>query len=198
MSETPAAILDPGTRPKRRWLRWLVRQTEHALAVFGLGMIVYIGCFDLSRMSSASMAPTLWSDERGDGDLVLTERVSYWFRQPRRWEVVTFRTNEGLQVMKRVVGLPGEHVQLERDGTILIDGEAIERPPALESIRYFAYGDLIGRRVGECGDGYYVLGDDSKDSDDSRYNGPLRRHRIIGRAWLILAPSERFGWVNVQ
>jgi signal peptidase I len=198
MSAKPMAVGDCEPRPRRRWVRWLFRQSEHALALFGLGAIVYVGCFDLSRMTSSSMAPTLWSDDWRDGDLVLTERVSYWFRGPRRWEVVTFRTGDGLQVMKRVVGLPGEHVQLERDGTILIDGQPIERPPELESIQYFAYGDLTARRVAECGEGYYVLGDGSRDSDDSRFNGPLRRRQIVGRAWLILAPAEHSGFVNVR
>jgi signal peptidase I len=189
---------DSGPRRRRRWIRWILRQTERALALFGLAAIVYLVCFDLSRMTSSSMAPTLWSDDWSDGDLVLTEKVSYWFRQPRRWEVVAFRRPDGHQVMKRVVGLPGETVQLQPDGTIRIDGQPIDRPPELDSLKYYAYGNLALRLTAQCGDGYYVLGDDSRDSDDSRFNGAVRRDRLIGRAWLILAPAEHFGFVNVR
>ena len=94
------------------------------------------------------MAPTLRGHDWQSGDLVLTERVSYWFRRPHRWEVVTFRTNDGVQVMKRVIGLPGEHVQMRRDGQILIDGRAVERPAELHVIRYLPQRQLDGREVG--------------------------------------------------
>ena len=47
-----------------------------------------------------------------------------------------------------------------------------------------------------CGSGYYVLGDDLKDSDDSRFNGPVPADRIMGRAWLIVWPMKRLGWVR--
>ncbi|MGD9649044.1 MAG: S26 family signal peptidase [Pirellulales bacterium] len=47
-----------------------------------------------------------------------------------------------------------------------------------------------------CGDGYYVLGDDSKDSDDSRFNGPVPTDDVLGRPWLILWPRDRAGRVR--
>jgi len=58
------------------------------------------------------------------------------------------------------------------------------------------YGNLTEGKPVPCGDGYYVLGDDLKDSDDSRFNGPVPPHRILGRAWLIVSPRNRFGWVR--
>lgn len=192
---TPA---DAPARPRRRWGRWLLRQVEHCLALIGLGAVVYFACFDLSRIVSGSMAPTLRGEEWPTGDLVLTERVSYWLRRPRRWEVVTFRNEQGAQVMKRVVGLPGERVQMLRGGRIVVDGEELERPCELADLGYFPYGNLSAGQTAECGRGYYVLGDDSRDSDDSRFNGPLAPCRITGRAWLILDPAARRGFVNIR
>ncbi len=142
------------------------------------------------------MAPTLRGHDWQSGDLVLTERVSYWFRRPHRWEVVAFRASDGQQVMKRVIGLPGEHVAMRRDGQILIDGRSVERPAALLSMRYLPQGTLMAEKSAACGDGYYVLGDCSADSDDSRFNAPVRPDQLIGRAWLILAPGGRRGFVN--
>jgi signal peptidase I len=188
----------PENKParRRRPIRWLLRQVEHGLALIGLAAIVYFGCFDLSRIVSGSMAPTLQGEKWETGDLVLTERVSYWFRQPRRWEVVAFRANDGQQVMKRVIGLPGESVQMFRGGRIFIDDEELERPAELESLKYLDFGNLTGGKAVPCGDGYYVLGDDSRDSNDSRFEGPVQPAQLTGRAWLILAPSSRRGSVK--
>lgn len=184
------------TRPRRRWVRWFFRQVEHGVAIVGLGTIIYFTCFDLSQILSNSMSPTLQGRDREGGDLVLTERVSYWLRRPRRWEVITFRTPEGTQIMKRVVGLPGEHVQMRRDGGIVIDGKPVEKPAELSFLHYFPFGNVIADKSAACGDGYYVLGDYSRDSDDSRFNGPVKPKQVVGRAWLIVAPGGRRGFVH--
>jgi signal peptidase I len=184
------------TRPRRRRVRWLFRQLERVLAAVGLGAIIYYACFDLSRVVSNSMSPTLRGNDLEGGDLVLTERVSYWLRQPRRWEVITFRDPEGTQIMKRVVGLPGEHVQMRNDGSIVIDGKPVERPAELSFLHYFPFGNVITDKTAACDDGYYVLGDFSRDSDDSRFNGPVKPKQLVGRAWLIVGPSGRRGFVH--
>jgi signal peptidase I len=180
----------------RRVLRWLLRQAGRVLAVVGLAALVYWTCFDYSCIVSESMKPTLRGTDGLDGDRVLTERVTYWFRQPRRWEVVTIRGADGGEIMKRVVGLPGEKVQMLIGGKILINGREVERPPALEFLHYLAVGNIQGRQTVDCGRGFYVLGDNSLDSDDSRFNGPVPRQAIVGRAWLIVWPGSHRGWVN--
>jgi signal peptidase I len=176
----------------RRALRWL----EHFLAACGVVLLGYHLCFDLSVMVSGSMAPTLQGESAKDGDWVLTEKLTFRLRRPRRWEVMTFRTSDGLRVMKRVVGLPGEKVSLNDDRTVLVDGTPAERPPSLDRIEYLAVGEFYGGREADCGDGYFVLGDDSKDSFDSRFEGPIAAGQIKGRAWLVVWPPARFGLVN--
>jgi signal peptidase I len=188
---------EPSTRSQRarKVLRRIFRLAEHVFAAVGLLAVVYWLCFNYSHVASTSMQPTLQGNDKiSDG--VLTEKVSYWFRNPRRWEVVAFHTKEGTLVMKRVVALPGEKIQMPERGRILIDGKETSPPPELRFLRYLPYGNLICGKTAECGDGYYVLGDDSRDSDDSRFNGPLQRGDIIGRAWLILDPSGRRGFVR--
>jgi signal peptidase I len=142
------------------------------------------------------MQPTLQGTCWDDGDRILTEKVSFWFRSPRRWEVIAFRQKDGVQVMKRVIGLPGEKVQMLRGGRILINGRQIQPPPELDFLDYFPYGNLITGKTCECDNGYYVLGDYSRDSDDSRYNGPVSPDQLIGRPWLIVAPAGRRGVVR--
>ena len=175
--------------------RWALRKAEHVFAAIGLAFVVYSVGFDISVVTSGSMAPTLQGSSFEDGDVVLTEKLSYWFRNPGRWEVVTLRNSEGIQVMKRVAGLPGENISLAH-GQVCINGSAKPRPPSLGHLNYYAFGDLHRGKRASCGVGYFVLGDDSKDSQDSRFEGPIDGKQIRGRAWLILWPPSRVGFVN--
>jgi signal peptidase I len=152
--------------------------------------------FDLSVVVSGSMAPALRGTSREDGEWVLLEKVSYWLRPPRRWEVVSFIDEEfNIQVMKRVVGLPGETVSL-RDDRLHIDGEAVPVPEPLRHLKYMESGNLRRGRSVACGDGYYVLGDDTMDSEDSRFTGPIKTSSIRGRAWLVVSPLSAARFVN--
>lgn len=183
------------TRRGRGLARRLARWAENLLAVFGAMVLVYWCCFDYSIMVSESMAPTLqWTPTTRDG--VLTERVSYRFRTPRRWEVIAFRNDAGIQVMKRVIGLPGETVRMLGENRILIDGEEIRAPQYLEHLRYIPDGDLRDGQEFPCGEGYFVLGDHTIDSDDSRFVGTVSPESITGRPWLIVQPASRFGFIR--
>jgi signal peptidase I len=150
---------------------------------------------DISVIVSSSMQPTLAGTSADNSDRVITEKVTYCFRAPRRWEVITFTNSTGEKRMKRVVRLPGESVQMLVSNELLIDGRRVEPPPALD-VRYIKYGNLMDGKTVPCGDGYYVLGDDLKDSDDSRFNDPVPASHILGRTWLIVWPYTRFGFVN--
>jgi len=179
-------------------LQRIFRVMERALAVVGLLAIVYHGGFNISSMTSGSMAPTLRGNSLTDGDVILSERFTYRFRHPHRWEVIMFRENEfGLQIMKRVVGLPGESVRLDdKAQMICINGIATPRPASLQAIRYLAYGNLADGKEANSNDGYYVLGDYSMDSQDSRWTGPVKPTQIMGRPWLIVWPPSRIRFVN--
>ena len=197
MSQPERETATAGQPVRRRPVRWLVRQAERCFALIGLAFVIYVTCFDYTRIVSGSMKPTLQGENWEEGDRVLTEKVSYWFRRPRRWEVITIRGEDRKQIMKRVVGFPGERVEMRRGGKILIDGEEITRPSHLNLLTYFPYGNLTSDKPPyECGEGYYVLGDFTRDSDDSRFNGSIPPERIIGRAWLILGPKGRHGFVR--
>lgn len=176
-------------------VRRAFRLVERGFAVFGVLCLLYVLTIDVSTITSSSMSPALQGKNVDDGDRVVTEKVTRWFRQPRRWEVIAFTRDDGVELMKRVVGLPGETVQLSEDRQLLIDGKPVEMPPGLDR-KYLKFGNLFEGNPVPCGEGYYVLGDDLKDSDDSRFNGPVKPGRLIGRAWLIVSPRDRFGFVR--
>jgi signal peptidase I len=189
-------MTDPTERRRRRsgWMmlrRWMVR----SLAIVGLFFIIFHTCFSLDQIHSSSMAPTLIGEGHEGGDWVLVEKISYWFRKPRRWEVVRFVHRDGFDVMKRVAGLPGETFGIE-GYRVQINGQELPLPPGLEHLKYYSYGHVGKDRTYKNDDGYFVLGDDSKDSMDSRYDGPLPAKRIMGRAWLIIWPPERMRFIT--
>ena len=184
------------TWSSRRCLRVVVRSFEHVLATAGFVLIVYHLCFHYSCITSYSMKPTLQGTSLDNGDRILTERISYWFREPRRWEIMTLRRSDGLVVMKRVVALPGEELQVLRGGEVIINGSQVRPPPELAFLKYVPVANLMSGKVFKCEDGYFVLGDYALDSDDSRFNGTIGRDEIIGRAWVILGPKGRRGWVT--
>lgn len=192
----PAAAAPPPP-PSRAatFRRRLMRRIERGLAIIGLTLIVWLLCFDLSEVASPSMSPTLKGDAVQGGDWVLAEKLTYRFRNPRRWEVAGFTMDEGIPVMKRVVGLPGESVGIA-DGKVVLDGKPLEAPPSLSFLHYYAFGNTLQGHLTACGEGFFVLGDDSQDSEDSRYTGPVPAAKFRLRPWLILWPLSRFGFVQ--
>ena len=194
--QQPAVTVAPASCSRRRAaLRWLARFVRNALAVVGLLSIIYHSCFHLSVVVSGSMAPTLQGDDHTPRDRILSERVSWWFREPRRWEVVEFWTPEHMVIAKRVAGLPGEDIAI-RDGRVFIDGAPAPVPEALGLLRYMDQGLLSNGTQRNCGEGYFLLGDDSEDSYDSRYEGPVDRKAFNGRVRLIVWPPSRIGFVR--
>jgi signal peptidase I len=178
-----------------RWARRGFGVLRNALAAFGLTCLVYLVGFNLSQVSSDSMQPTLRGSGQPGSDWILTEKVSYWFRSPRRWEVAQFLTSDSLLVAKRVIGLPGETVAL-RDKHIFINEQGVTLPASLSYLHYYAVGNLRNGKPVASGTGYYVLGDDSRDSMDSRWDGPVQPAQIRARAWLRVWPPSRIGFIN--
>jgi len=180
-----------------RYWRVLFRLGRNVLALVGLGVIIFHFCFDLSVVVSGSMSPTLRGErsETTERDWVLSERVSYRFRSPRRWEVAKFRLRDETPVFKRIVAMPGETVTV-KDLHLVINGSALSPPPSLGFLKYYGWGNLQGGRSFECSNGYYFLGDDSRDSVDSRFEGTVRLEDLSARAWLIVWPLNRIGLVN--
>ena len=118
-------------------------------------------------------------------DAIGSATAAYWPGQPRRGDVVLVRglpgEGPGL-LLKRVVGLPGELVVLARD-RLSIDGAVLDlgRP---------VVGSSPGRwQLGPAE--YFVLSENLALGTDSRHTGPVRRADILGRAWLVYAPSVR-------
>jgi signal peptidase I len=190
----PDIPVPAGARQTRA--RRMLRALERSFAILGIVLLIYEIGFRIDVMTSGSMSPTLQGNGKAGSDWVVSELFSHMVRKPRRWELVAFRNEEGLQIMKRVVGLPSESVEMTKDGIVLINGSPVERPASLAKIEYLPMGTLAVGKTVQTGTGYVVLGDFSRDSQDSRWERPLEREAMNGRPWLIVWPLSRFGFVN--
>jgi signal peptidase I len=127
-----------------------------------------------------SMRPLL-----AEGECVLVDRLAYRLGRPRRGDVALVRgmPSEGPGLLlKRVVGLPGETVTLARD-RLHINSDSLDlgRPVIGSSPGRWALGP----------DAYFLLSENLAIGTDSRHTGPVRRSDLLGRAWLVYAPSVR-------
>ena len=153
-------------------------------------LVVFFGY----RVSNAgdSMSPAL-----KNGDVVLVNRLFYRIKGPARGDIIVFRPggNENTHYsIKRVVGLPGETVQII-DGSVYIDGEEAEGDIYAADIEYAGTAEEPVE-LGE--DEYFVIGDNTGVSDDSRTEdvGNVRLEDICGEAWFVANFGEDFGFIR--
>lgn len=144
------------------------------------------------KIPSTSMVPTLKV-----GDRLFSNNVIYKIREPKRGEVVIFKFPEepNRDFVKRLIALPGERV-LIKDGKIYINGQEVKNP--LISCRYyFSDGEYgVEKEVEVPPNCYYVLGDNSFNSKDSRYWGFLPKKYLKGKALFIYWPPWRMGIIR--
>ncbi len=132
-----------------------------------------------------SMEPNLRDDEH-----LLIEKLSYRFGTPERGDVVVIQVDYSeIPLIKRVIGLPGETVEV-RDSQLYIDGQLTAEP-------YLT--DPLQRNFGPATvpEGYvFVMGDNRNNSNDSRYFGAIPMDQILGRAWVSYWPLQEVGLVE--
>jgi signal peptidase I len=141
---------------------------------------------------SGSMEPTLKV-----GDRVLVNKVSYDLHGVHRGDIIVFNkppndpTPGVKDLIKRVIGLPGEVISSGPDGAIYINGKLLHQP-WLTAEALANPGPPVQRTVIPPGE-YYVMGDNRGDSSDSRVIGPIAKHLIVGRAFIRVWPLSRLG-----
>lgn len=139
-----------------------------------------------------SMSPIL-----SNGDVTLVNRIVYDATAPKRGDIIVFKPkgNENSHYyIKRIIGLPGETVQI-LGGEIYIDGEKLEEDYGVSEI---TDPGIAAEEIELAGDEFFVLGDDRENSEDSRMAdvGAVKRSYIYGKVWFIVSPWEDFGLVR--
>ncbi|MCI9168467.1 MAG: signal peptidase I [Dorea sp.] len=173
-------------------MRELFGWVLYILIVVGLTYLILTYVGQRTRVSGHSMETTL-----SDGDNLIVDKLSYRFGDPKRYDIIVFpyKYKENTYYIKRIIGLPGETVQVT-DGYAYIDGELLESD---------VYGAEIMDNSGIAGepltldeDEYFVLGDNRNNSSDSRDPsvGILTREDLLGRAWIRIYPFDKMGVIK--
>ena len=134
--------------------------------------------------------------ELGNGDVTLINKVIYNMSTPKRGDVIAYASNgndASHYSIKRIVGLPGETIEIQ-DGKILINSKEIKeryQTTAIEDVGVLSEPMKLGNNE------YFVLGDDRQNSEDSRNVdiGNVKRTDIVGKVWFVIA-GENFGFVR--
>jgi signal peptidase I len=141
------------------------------------------------RVEGVSMLPTLHN-----GDRLMIDKVSYRLREPRYGEIVVFRfpANPRQRFIKRVIGLPGDTVEI-RQNRVYLNGQVLNEE-YLNGTMYGNFGPVV---VPE--NSIFVLGDNRNNSADSRYQevGPIPDKLIIGRALFQFWPLTKLHVVKI-
>lgn len=156
-----------------------------------LALIIRTFVVQAFKIPTGSMRPTLI-----EGDRILVNKFIYRFKEPQRGDVAVFKYPEDTKkdFIKRLIAVGGETVQI-KDGNIWIDSVLIEKPQKVRQIYYYnkpdtPYGsERMKVKVPEKN--FFVLGDNSASSRDSRYWGFVPRKYFIGKAFLIYWPLNR-------
>lgn len=167
------------------------------IGVFVLIVLIltyFVSAFVCQRIvvHNVSMQETLT-----EGDILIMDKLIYKIRDPKRYEIICFDSDyerEGL--IKRVIGLPGEKIQIT-DGMIFINGNKIDDVKGLVKIEDPGRANF---EIQLADDEYFVIGDNRPDSIDSRSEeiGNVKAENIIGKAMLRIYPFDKFGRIKVK
>ena len=183
---------DPDERP-RSLLREIISFAGYVVFVvlFTYIIVTYVG--QRTEVVGSSMYPTLH-----DGDNLLVDKISYRFTDIERFDIIVFeyQHEENVYYIKRIIGLPGETVQIT-DGNIYINGELLEEDYGYEVME----SDGLAAEPVTLGENeYFVLGDNRNDSTDSRDPrvGNINRDIIVGKAFVRIYPFDAIGFLKHQ
>jgi signal peptidase I len=178
--EDSEATQDTSGGPKI--ISWLRELAESILPALAIVLVVNVFLAQATRVEGQSMEPNLHNNER-----LIIEKLSYRIRDPQRGDIVVIkRPSSSEPLIKRVVGLPGDRVEV-REGKVYINGQAYKEP-YLDQETWGSYGlETVPEEH------VFVLGDNRRASNDSRSFGVVPYDDIIGRAWVRYWPLEELG-----
>lgn len=157
-----------------------------------LFLVIYLFFMQPHQVSGQSMEPTLMN-----GDYVLTDKVSYRTGDPKRGDVVVIHapeaancpTGTGCDFIKRMIGLPGDSIEI-KDNHIYLNGTLLEESYIAPEVTTLPGNYTRDRVVTLADNQYFVVGDNRMHSSDSRAWGPVTKEGIVGRAFFRYWPMK--------
>ena len=175
-------------RKVRKILNWVFQ----IMVTLILGVLVGISMFQSVTMQESAMEPTLQV-----GECFFINRAVYKVSSPKRDDIIVYKTSgsdDAALHIGRVIGLPGETVQIS-NGNILINGAVYNENKDFPEISNAGLAsDGVSLESGE----YFILGDNRNNSEDSRYGdiGNINKKYIVGKVWFVISPKDKFGFLK--
>ena len=176
--------------PNNKFTRENLRDTL-GIGLIGIGVFSVLRWLTpISHVPSVSMQPTIDADSK-----VLVNNTRFWFETPQRGDVVVFDSGyragllkrEKVRLTKRVIGLPGERIEVTPDGQVSINGQVLQESYAI--LATDAYPPTV---IPE--EHYFLMGDNRNQSHDSRTLGAIAVEQIEGKVSVVLWPLEAFSF----
>jgi signal peptidase I len=168
------------------------------LIAFGIAALIRFFLFTPIVVDGESMMPTL-----KNGDRMVVNKIGYMVGKPHRFDIVVFHAPEQKKYIKRVIGLPGDHLEYKND-QLYINGKEIPEP-YLDQYKSlitegsltddFTLEDIAG--VDKIPEGYiFVMGDNRRYSKDSRLIGLVAIDEVLGNTGFVFWPFNEIGFVK--
>ncbi|MDO5033518.1 MAG: signal peptidase I [Eubacteriales bacterium] len=188
--DLPASPGGPG-KGKLDLLTEILDYAKTFLLVLVVALLLTQFVIQRNTVKGQSMVPTLQ-----DGDELLVEKVTRYFGAINRFDIITVdthwvETDHPNRVIKRVIGLPGETVEI-KEGKVYINDQVLDQPFLAEDLKTLSR-DSRFSKVTLGTQEYYVLGDNRNNSTDSRYYGPVPQSAILGKLLVRFYPFEALG-----
>ena len=190
----------------KTWKYWREEWVKPVLYALVIALFIRTFIAQPFKIPTSSMVPTF-----KPGDRIFVNKFIYGakvpltkirlpkMRKPERGDIIVFRSpiEPGKFLVKRLIGLPGEKVEI-KNHEIWINGKPESDPPLLKSIEYYNRGEYgrAGKAVTVPEDSYFALGDNSLNSVDSRYWGFVPENNVEGRVFLIHWPIRSIKVIN--
>lgn len=175
-----------------KWAMDIIEVFVISMSVF---IIIYLFLVQPHQVKGQSMHPTF-----KDGEYLMTDKITYRRRDPKRGEVIVFKSpvNESFDFIKRVIAGPGDTILIDDGQVYLNDNKLVE--PYLADGYTTDGGRFIREGVGfTVPQGtWVVMGDNRSHSSDSREWGPVPLENFVGRGFIRYWPFDAVSWINTQ
>ncbi len=182
---------------RKKVLKFIFEYADSARSASILALVIVTFIVQTFAIPTGSMIPTL-----NIGNHLMVNKFIYYFKKPRRGDVIVFvyPVNPKKDFIKRLVGLPGETIEI-KDGSVFINGEELRaqelKAPQAIAERYYYNEGMYGEGVIKIPDNaYFVMGDNTKNSKDSRFWGFVPKKNLLGKAFFVYWPLTKMRMIR--
>ena len=178
---------DKVSSKRKKILKFIFEYADSARSASIFALIIVTLIVQTFKIPTGSMIPTL-----NIGNHLMVNKFICYFKKPKRGDIIVFvyPVNPKKDFIKRLVGLPGETIQI-KGGSVFINGEELQAPQQIAE-RYYYNEGMYGEGLIKIPDNaYFVMGDNTRNSNDSRFWGFVPKKNLLGKAFFVYWPLTK-------